>query len=115
MVEAVGEGIDERLEAIERAGQVEAGVELVAPGALGSLDAAVELGPFWRQDEEGKATVLAGLLEGGPELGSSVHLDASDREGCLDEQLIEEGRGAGCRGAAGHEADGPLGHRGRRP
>jgi hypothetical protein len=38
VIEAVGEGVDEGLEAIEPPGQVVGGVELVAPRALGPLD-----------------------------------------------------------------------------
>ena len=58
VVEAVCEGVDEGLQAID-AGRVEGGVELVAPRALGALDAAVELGSLGRQDEEVEALVLA--------------------------------------------------------
>jgi hypothetical protein len=34
VVEAMGEGVDEGLQLVDAVGQVEAGVELVAPGAL---------------------------------------------------------------------------------
>jgi hypothetical protein len=60
-VEAVCEGVDEGLQLVEAGRQVEGGVELVAPRALGALDAAVELGSLGRQDEEVEALVLAGL------------------------------------------------------
>jgi hypothetical protein len=50
VVEA-GKGIDAFVEAIQAAGQVVAGVELVAPSALGALDGAVEVGSLGRQDE----------------------------------------------------------------
>jgi hypothetical protein len=61
VVEAVCEGVDEGLQLVEAGRQVEGGVELVAPRALGALDAAVELGSLGRQDEEVEALVLAGL------------------------------------------------------
>src|SRR3954449_10109952 len=69
----------------------------------------VELGPLGRQDEEGEVTGRTGLFEFGPELRSSVHLDARDREGRLGRELVEQGCGAERCGAAGDEADGPLG------
>src|SRR3954468_3531882 len=69
----------------------------------------VELGPLGRQDEEGEVTGCTGLFEFGPELRSSVHLDARDREGRLGRELVEQGCGAERCGAAGDEADGPLG------
>ena len=64
---------------------------------------AVELRPLGRQDEEREVTSFAGLFELGPELRSSVDLDAFDAEGCLGRELVEEGCGAerGC--AAGDE------------
>ena len=48
VVESVREGVDKGLELIDTAGQVVGGVELVAPGGLGALDAAVEVGPLLR-------------------------------------------------------------------
>ena len=71
----------------------------------------VELGPLGRQDEEGEVTGCTGLFELGPELRSSVHLDARDREGRLGRELVEQGCGAERGGAAGDEADGPFGDR----
>jgi hypothetical protein len=109
VVETMGEGVDERLETIEPAGQVVGGIELIAPWSLGPLDMSVELGPLGRQDEEGEVTGCTGLFEFGPELRSSVHLDARDREGRLGRELVEQGCGAERCGAAGDEADGPLG------
>ncbi len=75
MVEAVCEGVDERLQLGDLAGQVVAGIELVSPGALGALDGAVELGALGREDEEGKISGAAGLLEAGLELRSAVDLE----------------------------------------
>ena len=62
-------------------GAVVAAPELDAGGPVGPLDAAVELGPSRRQDVEGDAPVLAGLLEVGHELAAAVDLDGGDREG----------------------------------
>ena len=46
VVVEVGEGVDAFVQAIEAMREVVAGVELVAPGALGTLDMAIELGPL---------------------------------------------------------------------
>jgi hypothetical protein len=61
VIEAMGEGVDEGLELVEAIGQIEASIELVAPGTLGAFDGAVELGPFGRQHEEEDALLGAGL------------------------------------------------------
>ena len=74
--------------------QVVAGVELVAPRALGAFDGAVELGPFGRQHEQHEALVFAGLFELGHELGAAVDLDSFDRKREGGEQLVEEVFGA---------------------
>src|SRR5215208_4450911 len=61
VVEAVCEGVDEGLQLVDPGRQVEGGVELVAPRALGAPNPAVELGSLGGQDEEVEALVLAGL------------------------------------------------------
>src|ERR1700712_1722858 len=78
VVEAVGEGVDERLQLVDAVRQGEAGVELLAPSALVSFDGAVELQTLWRQDNELEALVGAGLFEGRLELRSAIDLDAGD-------------------------------------
>lgn len=70
-----------------------AGVEFVAPGAVGAFDAAVEHGRPGRQDVELEALGLAGVLELGHELGAAIDLDGADREGQFGEQLVEEAGG----------------------
>ena len=55
--------------------------ELDAGRTVGALNAAVPLGLSRRQDAQGDAPVLAGLLEVGHELAAAVHLDGGDREG----------------------------------
>lgn len=98
VVVMVGEGVDVGLELVDAVRQVEAGIERVAPGALGAFDGAVELGPFGWQHVEGEALVGAGLLELGVELRSAVDLDAGDGERGFGAELVEQGRGGpgGC-------------------
>ena len=92
-------------------GQVVGGVELVAPGGLGALDAGLEIGSLGRQDDEFDALVAAMALEDGHEFGPAVDLDASELEGRAGDELAEQ---APC-GAAGYGVgdvfDGPLGDR----
>ena len=108
VIEAVSEGVDERLQLVDAVRQVERGVELVAPGpsgrhpsmlrmpwslapsALVALDGTVDPGAFGRQDGECQALVLASLLEGGLELRSAIDLDTLDPERRLGDQLVEE-------------------------
>ena len=61
-------------------------------GALGALDAAIQLGRARGQDEEADAACLAGLLEDDLELGAAVHLDGADGEGHGGSQAVEEAR-----------------------
>src|SRR3972149_9512644 len=65
----------------EGGGRCETVVELLLVGTLGTLDVAVELGRARRKDEEFDASLAAGVLEPGHELGAAVDLDRSDREG----------------------------------
>ncbi len=51
MVLSVGKGVDEGLELSDAAGQIVGGAELVSPGRLGALDAALEIGSLGRQDD----------------------------------------------------------------
>ena len=46
-------------------------VKLLGVGAVGTLHSAVEFGGAGRQDEQVEATLLAGLLELGGELGAA--------------------------------------------
>ena len=50
-------------------------VELLAPGALASPDAAILFGTAWRDDLHGHAALLEEFLEGTAELGAAVGLD----------------------------------------
>src|ERR1700722_18646381 len=80
VVVSMGEGVDERLELIDTGGQVVRGVEFVSPGRLGAFDAAVEVGPLGRQDDEFEAFVAAMVFEDRHKLGSAVDLDTLDLE-----------------------------------
>src|SRR3970282_2017091 len=64
-------------------------IELLAVGAVGPFDPAVELGAAGREFEEENAALLAGRLEVGHELGPTVDLDGTDGEGGTFNQLIE--------------------------
>lgn len=108
VVVLMGEGVDERLELIDAGGQFVGGVELVSPAGLGALDAAVEVGPPGRQDDEFEAFVAAMVFEDRHELGSAVDLDTLDLERRAGEELVEQGLGGagGCGG--GDMADRPV-------
>ena len=96
---------DERVELLDRAGQIGAGIELVAPGAVASLDAAVELGRAWWQHVEFDFPPLALGLELGHELRSAIDLDGLDGERHIGLELVEEqrcGRGGGAVAGFGH-------------
>ena len=109
VVEAVGECIDEGLQLVEAVGQVVGGVELVAPGAVASLDGSVELRPLGREHIEVEALDLTGSLEVGLELGPAVDLDARDVKGHVGDELVEEAGGEVCGGAAADAGHGPFG------
>ncbi len=111
IIEAVGEGVDEGLQFVDAVGPVEAAIELAAPGALGALDGAVELGAFGRQDEEGEAFVGVGLLEGGLELRAAVDLNGFDGERGFGAELVEDGFGGLGRSFGRDAADGLFGDR----
>ena len=49
-------------------------IEFLDMSAVGALDAAIEFGTAWWQDEEPDAPFLTGALESGLELGATVHL-----------------------------------------
>ena len=51
-------------------------IELLAPGALAPLDAAILFGTAWLDDLHGNATLLEKLLEDTAELGAVVGLAA---------------------------------------
>ena len=51
VVAAVSEGVDVGLELVDAVGQVEAGVERMAPRALGAFNGATELRALGRQDK----------------------------------------------------------------
>ncbi len=86
------EGADAELAVVEL-------VELVAAGGVGALDAAIAIGAFGRQHEQGDAAPLAGGLELGHELAAAVDLHRLDIERRLADQVVEERRGAGGGGA----------------
>jgi len=98
MVVEVLEPVEDWIERLDGSGQVVDGVEFVSPGAIASVDRAVHLRRLGRKDEEPQALFLAGDLELGHELGTTVDLDGLHREGHLGDQLVEEdrGRGGGC-------------------
>lgn len=51
VIKSVSESVEIGLELIDAVRQVVNGIELVSPGRLGALDAAVEVGSFGRQNE----------------------------------------------------------------
>jgi len=69
VIASVSECVDEGLEFVEAVGPVVCGVEFVSPRGLGTFDAPVEVGTFWRQYHELEAVGLAMILEDGHELG----------------------------------------------
>ncbi len=91
--------------------QVGAGVELIAPSAVASLDGSIELWRSGGQDIEGQVFVGAGLLEFGHELGASVDLNGFDGIGHLFEDGVEEIGGVFGVGPFAGPGDGPFGER----
>ena len=78
---------------------------------MGPLDAAVDIGPLGRQDDEFEAFVAAMVFEDGHELGPAVDLDSPDLEGRAREQLVEQVP-CGVGGGRGRNvADRPFGDR----
>ena len=65
-------------------------VELLGVGAIGGFDGAVEFGRTWRQDEEMKAALLAGLLELGGKLRAAIDRDGADGKRHAVLQSVEE-------------------------
>jgi len=86
------------------------GPELGPGGVVGALDAAVEPGGPWREDEEREAEVAACGFELGHELGAAVDLDGLD-PGVRDERRFEEPAGVADVGAGEDEAEHELGGR----
>ncbi len=78
------------------------GPELGPGGVVGALDAAVEPGGSWREDEERAPEVAAGGFELGHELGAAVDLDG------LDPRVLVEQRFEEPPGVAGGEVAAPL-------
>ncbi len=74
-------------------------VELVSAGRIGALHAAVILGAFGRQHEQGDAALLAGGLELGHEFAAAVDLHRLEVERRLADQVIKESCGASGGGA----------------
>ena len=81
-----------------------AGPEFGSGGVVGALDAAVEPGGSWREDEERAPEVAAGGFELGHELGAAVDLDGPD-PWVLVEQRFEELAGVAGGGAGEDEAE----------
>jgi hypothetical protein len=94
VVEPMGEGVDVGPELVEAMGQIVAAVELVAPGGLGALDAAVEIGPFGRHHEEFELSSPAFVFEFSHELRAYIDLDSAHRERSFGDQLVEQRRRA---------------------
>jgi hypothetical protein len=69
-------------------------------GAVAALDPTVELGGIGWQDEELDIAELTGLLEGGPELRSTIDLDGFDRERHAMQHALQEVGGSGGSGLA---------------
>src|SRR4051794_20717327 len=90
VVVEVLEGVDVLGDLVDVVGQVDDGVELVAPGAVASLDGAVELGRSRRQHVERNAFGGAGELEFGHELGATIDLDGLDGPRHFGGDLVED-------------------------
>ena len=103
--------VDQRVQLLDAAGQIGAGVEFVAPRAVASFDAAVELRHAWRQHVELDVFGFAGGFELGHEFGAAVDLDGFKREGQIGLELVEEQRRGRGRGAIVCLAHGPFGDR----
>ncbi len=101
-------------------------IELLAVGAVGAFDRAVEFGGARGKHEQVQSALLTGLLELGGKLRAPVDLQSADGEGHAVLQGVEE-LGAGLGGGAGvglnhipardHVAGGELleDHAGQRP
>jgi hypothetical protein len=90
VVVEVLEGADHLGDFVDARWEIGAGVELVAPGSIATLDSSVELWRSGGQDVEGQVLVGAGLLELGHELGAAVDLNGFDGIGHLFEDRVEE-------------------------
>ena len=110
VVEAL-EAVEDWIDRLHGSRQVVDGVEFVSPGAIATFDRAVHLRRLGREDEEPEALFLAGVLELGHELGSSVDLDGLHGEGHLGDDLVEEDRGRGGGRPIEGLSDGPFGDR----
>jgi len=75
VVVEVLEGADHLGDFVDARWEIGAGVELVAPGSIATLDSSVELWRSGGQDVEGQVLVGAGLLELGHELGAAVDFE----------------------------------------
>jgi hypothetical protein len=72
VVNSVSGSVEIGLELIDAVRQVVNGIELVSPGRLGALDAAVEVGSFGRQNEKLEAARVEFLLKDGSELAPTI-------------------------------------------
>ena len=109
MVIEMLEGIDVLGDLVDVVWQVDDGVELVSPGAIASLDGAVELRRVRRQDVEWDGLCGARLLELGHELGAAVDLYGFDGPRHFGGDLVEEVGGIAGGGVAIGLGHGPLG------
>ncbi len=110
-VELIAEGIDPVVEAVEVIGQFPGGIELVAPGAVGAFDVAVELRGTRRQCVEGDGAALTFVLENRLELAAAVHLDGLDGERHVGDEFVEEASGVSGGGAPARFGAGLPAHR----
>lgn len=108
MVVGVLPATEVALEAGDGGSGVGAVVEFFAVGAVGPLDATVELGAAgWEFDEE-DALLLAGVLEAGHEFRAAVDLDGADRKRAAFDECLQCFRGEVGGGVGGNRRHGPA-------
>ncbi len=86
-------------------------VELLVVGAVGPLDAAIQLRRATRQHEQTNLTQLTGLFEIGGELAAAIDLQSAHRERHALQQVVEELRGGERGGTREHRDDVPAANR----
>ena len=74
-------------------------IKLVAAGAIGALDTAVQLGRFGWQHIQRDVQLLTGRFELGHELAAAIDLDRLDLERQLLLEVLQKARGTKCSGS----------------